>query len=856
MNIADILASVHLNLETGEFEASAIKSADKVGATFGSKLKTALRGAIGAGIGLGVGAVLTGANQLDAATRQLQADTGMTAQEAGKAEHALAGMYRNNLQGFDAIGAAMAKVHNDLGLTGAAADATTAKFLKFSTATGQDAAAAVTQADDTLDAWNLTAADSGPLLDGLIADHQKFGGVISDSESALAKLAPAMTAANLTIDDGRGLLNLFNVAGIDASKAPVALAHALSLVKSPEELKRLIADITATKDPFERAQKAIALFGARAGPQLAAALASGGLDTYTIDANTAAGATEKAAAAVESGFGAQFKLILKNAGGALAEFGTNFGDLAMIASAFGPGMVKAIGGALGGLAGLIGPRLVRALAALLPSAVVAGTAQGAAMGGAAAASEVATETAGVVAGQAVVGATAAPAAATAGTGIGTAMGTAAAAALVKAFILAAPPILIATDILDKWNRANDTTLTNAQKLGGTKLFGYFGPDIQLLRDNVAAAMADLANFPGKVADDLGVGTPVVAAAADRLWSTIPWALRNQFRETSRAAADIANELPTALQKGGAAVAAAAEAWMRKPIAERLLALGIDARLRGANIALALAGGMRDSRSAVDSAMAQLRTDIKNAMSPKKLAAKDIGLLIGKDLIAGLYSSDPMVKKQAGGTRSLIENALIETIGAGGAPGEKIMAKLEKDLNSKDPKVKIQAQRTKGIIDAALKDKAAGKTPGDAIGDQLNADLGNKGSVLGKTAYNLGRTIFKNLYAGVKGTGYVRPVVPNVTGSGGSGVSSTKVGNIGFASGIDFVPYDMTAFIHRGEAVLTASENAARMTVAAPARGGDTYHNTWVMPEPTRDPWDVLEATSRYVRWGRLRPVTS
>jgi predicted acylesterase/phospholipase RssA len=38
-------------------------------------------------------------------------------------------MYANNLQGFDAIGAAMASVHNDLGLVGEEADKVTASFL-------------------------------------------------------------------------------------------------------------------------------------------------------------------------------------------------------------------------------------------------------------------------------------------------------------------------------------------------------------------------------------------------------------------------------------------------------------------------------------------------------------------------------------------------------------------------------------------------------------------------------------------------------------------------------------------------------------------------------------------------------
>ena len=122
MNIADIFGSVRLNLDTGEFEVQAANAADKAGTTMGqrmgSKLKTAAGAMAGAAAGAAFGVMLSGANELDASMRQLQADTGMTADEAKAASHALAGMYGDNLQGFDEIGQTMAKVHNDLGLIG------------------------------------------------------------------------------------------------------------------------------------------------------------------------------------------------------------------------------------------------------------------------------------------------------------------------------------------------------------------------------------------------------------------------------------------------------------------------------------------------------------------------------------------------------------------------------------------------------------------------------------------------------------------------------------------------------------------------------------------------------------------
>jgi len=64
-------------------------------------------GALGAAAGAVFGIATTGANELDAAMHQLQADTGMTDSAAKSAEHSMAGMYQHNLQGFAEIGATM-----------------------------------------------------------------------------------------------------------------------------------------------------------------------------------------------------------------------------------------------------------------------------------------------------------------------------------------------------------------------------------------------------------------------------------------------------------------------------------------------------------------------------------------------------------------------------------------------------------------------------------------------------------------------------------------------------------------------------------------------------------------------------
>jgi len=781
VNIADILATVHLNLETGEFEANAAKAGDKAGATFGSKLKAAAGGAIGSAMGAAFGIALVGANQLDAATRQLQADTGMTAAEAKVAEGALAGMYRNNLQGFDQIGAAMAKVHNDLGLTGEAADKATESFLKFSTATGQDAAASVASFDDILDAWNLTAADAAGLMDGLIADHQKFGGVIAESQASLAAMAPAMQAANMSIDDGRALLNLFNAAGIDAAKAPAALAKAVKQLKPGQSLDDLIAQIGAIEDPTLRGQKAMELFGARSGIGMAQAIKPGmtSLDAFAISMGEATGKTDEAANAIESGFGNQFKLILKNAGGALAEFGTNFGPLLMVASAFGPKMLTSITSGLGGLAGLLGPRLIKLIAPKM-------AALGIAMGVSAATAEVAAQTTGVVAGQAAVGAAAAPAAGVAGGVIGTAMGVAAAAAIGLGIALAFKSI-----VLDPGLQAQ------------TKQMGVdVGKQIQT---GTTEAL-----LTSKAALETGIARIKALPFGEMLYGDQLAALETQLdattTEVERRATALGAAVPTALAAGAESTK---PVWSGKVdeivtfFGTSMGAVKLAAKQAGADGMLAMAAGISSARKAPLDAFDTLVTMLKTPLTRTAEAARIAGQLTSKSLAAGLRSKDPEIVAQATAVKEMLLARLAEITPASGKNGSAAAAAIAKGLKSKDPEIRQAALDAKGIVTKALNGTA---TPAAAAGTKAGAAYVH--AFAGKVADDLGRA-------------YVPRPGRDKTG----GVNS-------YAVGTPYVPFDMTARIHQGEIIVPKMQSDEIRAGRSALGGAQTTVNVY---NPTPEP---------------------
>lgn len=271
-----------------------------------------------------------GAIELQNAQAQYTAETGATADEAARAGKAINEMSGRNLQGIKEIGATLTKVRTDLRLTGPEAEAMTERFLKFAHATGQDAAGAVVAFDNVLDAWGLTASSAATIMDKLIVSHQRYGGSIDENQRALATMAPQLRALNLTIDDGIGLLNLFASSGLDAATGQRALNTAITKLPAGESLTAFLVRLSKITDDGQRAQEAMTVFGVRAGAGLANAIRPGvsSLDAFKVSTDAAAGATVKAADALDSTFSSQVQLKINAVGAAIRSIGPELTGLA------------------------------------------------------------------------------------------------------------------------------------------------------------------------------------------------------------------------------------------------------------------------------------------------------------------------------------------------------------------------------------------------------------------------------------------------------------------------------------------------------------------------------------------------
>jgi len=778
------------------------KGGAKAGKSFGSAMGLAVRTTIGGIAGGVLGGVLGMAGkateELNSAMANFAADTNATQEEMASAQKTIASLYQKNLQGFGEIGDALGKMRTDLGMTQEEADAAAQSFLSFATATRQNAGEAVMAFDDILDNWGLTAKDATRIMDALIVSHQRFGGSIADNQRTLAQLAPAMRAANFSIDDGISLLGLFGAKGLDAQMASAAFAKALTKVKSPAELQVLIQQIQNTEDPFKRASLAADLFGARAGAKLANALGGANLDDYIISVEDSAGASQKAADAINSSFGNQFQLLMKNAGGALADFGSQFGPLLMVAGQFGPSLMAKIGGGLGALTGALSTRLfaigrtagIRLAAGLASTSVI---------------SAITTNLSGVF--DKVGGKLQGPTDKL-GNVLGSKLGKAAGVAFA------------AVMVVEVWNTYND------QKAQLDSMSNDIGKNVG--EQIVQGTTDQLTQSKGALEDG-------IKQLGDLWWNPFSGDQKAKLQvELDKVNAELARRAAT----GGVAVGTEAGKGVvqgvQQGVAQAAPVLQVEADkvmdtfgtgMAGVKAAMsktgydgmvALAQGITAARQAPLDSFNTLKDMLKNAMTPQQEQLRLHGELLSKTLAQGLRSGDPAVRAQAQATALSITTRLAELSQQGGKAGRESAKALADALKSKIPEVREAARLAKAAMDAKLQ---AAKTTASAAGSAAGSAFAT----------------------GVK----------SGVGSGGwtfNGSFAFRGGVRALAKGDWNVARDQMAQIHKGEMVVPARPAAllrAGDTSPIPGGSGGPGGHTFNIYNPTPEP--ASQSVSRELR---------
>lgn len=183
---------------------------------------------------------------------------------------------------FSTAGAAIGEVNTRFGVTGQALEDLSAQFIKFADLNGTDVSNSIDTVQAAMAAFGLEAEDAGDVLDMLNKAGQDTGVPLDKLASSLLTNGTALQEMGFNINSATGFLANLEKSGVDSSTVMTGLKKALqNATKDGVSMTDALADLqeqmSGAGSDTEAAQAAMELFGAKAGPAIAAAVQDGRL---------------------------------------------------------------------------------------------------------------------------------------------------------------------------------------------------------------------------------------------------------------------------------------------------------------------------------------------------------------------------------------------------------------------------------------------------------------------------------------------------------------------------------------------------------------------------------------------------
>ena len=258
------------------------KFSDKVGKSM--KVAGAAIGALGVA---GAAAVLKLGSEFEKVERTLRVGTGAT----GDALEALVASTRNLAKkvpaDFESISNAVADINTRLGLTGTELEDFSEQMLNLSRITGSDLKGNISSVTRVLGDWGDMAGTAGGAADFLFSVAQSTGIEFASLSNQLVNYGAPLRQIGFDFEQSALLIGKFEKEGVNAELVLGSLRQALGKMAREgepaiETFQRTTEAIKNAGTASEANMLALDLFGARAGPDMAAAIREGRfeLDDY------------------------------------------------------------------------------------------------------------------------------------------------------------------------------------------------------------------------------------------------------------------------------------------------------------------------------------------------------------------------------------------------------------------------------------------------------------------------------------------------------------------------------------------------------------------------------------------------
>lgn len=252
---------------------------------------TVMKGALADLISAGIQKAIEGLKNLASATYDawrsydegadnIIAATGAT----GDAADELVAVYENVAKSvvgdFGDIGTAIGEINTKFGLTGDELEKTAEKFIKFADINDTDVRTAIDNTQAAMTAFGLGTEETSNMLDILNKAGQDTGISVDALASALVSNAPALQEMGFNAAEAAKFVSQLEKSGVDTSQVMGGLKKAL--VNAAKEGKPMSEAMSEIEDSIKNASTeteaittATELFGAKAGPAIAAAVRDG-----------------------------------------------------------------------------------------------------------------------------------------------------------------------------------------------------------------------------------------------------------------------------------------------------------------------------------------------------------------------------------------------------------------------------------------------------------------------------------------------------------------------------------------------------------------------------------------------------
>lgn len=213
-------------------------------------------------------------------TNQIARLTGATGKDFEGLKKVFEDTSRDSAASFEDIGVAVGSVNKRLDLTGDSLKQASLDFMKFAKVNNTDVAGSVGLVSRAMGDAGIKATDYKKILDLLTAASQKSGIQVDVLAENLAKYGAPMRALGFDTKETIALFSGWEKAGVNTELAFGGMKKAISNwgkagKDSSLEFKKVLKDIADTPSLAEATTKAIAIFGQKAGPDLADAIKGG-----------------------------------------------------------------------------------------------------------------------------------------------------------------------------------------------------------------------------------------------------------------------------------------------------------------------------------------------------------------------------------------------------------------------------------------------------------------------------------------------------------------------------------------------------------------------------------------------------